>query len=399
MNETLYSDCLKIVKDSIKDVLPNKGVKNALINFNAPKGNIYMIAIGKAAFQMAKETLKHINIKKGIVITKYKHSKGKLKNTKIFEAGHPIIDENSIKATKEAIKLVSSLTKDDIVIFLVSGGGSALFEEPLIPLNELQDISDQLIKSGATIQEINTVRKRLSKVKGGKFAKLCHPAKVFNIILSDIIDSPLDMIASGPTVIDNSTYLDAIKVIKKYKINISNKTIKLLKNKNITKLNNVETHICLDNQSLKQAANKACLKLGYKTRIVEKPLTSNINQAEKYLKKYIDSIKPHSAIIVGGEIVLKVKGKGLGGRNQEFALRLGKHLKNNDTSILCIGSDGTDGPTNVAGAYVYKSIIKKDIDNYLKNNDSYNYLKKYGGHIKTGPTGTNVCDLYMIIRK
>lgn len=399
MNKELYDDCLEIATKSIKNVNPSKAIKTTLKDFKYPKGNTYMIAIGKAAYTMAKETIKNINIKKGIVITKYGHSKGKLKNVKIFEAGHPILDSNSIKATEQAIKLAENLTKDDKVIFLISGGGSALFESPLIPLKELQDINDQLLKSGANIKEINTVRKKLSKVKGGKFAKICSPASIYNVILSDVINNPLDMIASGPTIADSSTAEEATKIIKKYNINISNKTSKLLKYKPIRKLNNVETQILLDNESLKLAANKICENLGYKTIYISNPVTSSITKAKNQLSKYFKDLKPKTVIIAGGEVVVKVKGNGIGGRNQELALTLGKYINDNKTAVMCIGSDGTDGPTDVAGAYVDKSIIKKDLDDYLNDNDSYNYLKKYGGHIKTGPTGTNVCDLYLIIRK
>ena len=398
MNKALYNDCLEIVNNSIKEVQPAKAIQKTLKNFNMPKGNVYLIAIGKAAYTMAKETIKHIKIKKGIVITKYGHSKEKLTNIDIYEAGHPILDKNSIDATEKAISLTKELRENDAVIFLVSGGGSSLFESPRISLEELQDINDQLIKSGASIQEINTIRKKLSKVKGGRFAEMCSPAKVFNIIISDVVDNSIDMIASGPTVADMPV-LNAATIIKKYNIKISDNTRKYINSTCVQRLNNVETYIPLDNESLKLAAEKACEKLGYMTNYVYLPLICDINDAEKILLGYINNIKPNNAIILGGEVVLNVKGQGLGGRNQELALRAGRYIKDKNTAIVCVGSDGNDGPTDAAGAYVDKSIINNEVNSYLENNDSYNYHKKNKSLIITGPTGTNVCDLYIIIRK
>ena len=399
MIKAIYNDAIEIINYSIEKVLPNNAVINALNNFKTPKGKIYMIAIGKAAYTMAKETINHVEIYKGLVITKYNHAKGKLKNTEIIEAGHPVLDENSILAGNKAIELIKNLNKDDTLIFLVSGGGSALFEVPLIPLDEYKDINNQLLKCGANIEEINTIRKRLSKVKGGKFAKLCEPAHVFNIILSDIINDPLDMISSGPTVIDNTNGKDALLIVDKYDLKISNKTRKLLKNDGIKELKNVETYVSLNNESFKLAAKEKCKELGYNVQYINKPLVGDISVETEKLLVYLDKLEPNSVIIAGGEIVLKIKGQGLGGRNQEFALRLGKHIKNDNEAIICIGSDGTDGPSDAAGAYVDKSIINDELTKYLEDNNSYHYLEKYGGLIKTGPTGTNVCDLYMIIKK
>lgn len=399
MNNVIYKDALDIVNYAINKVLPNEAIKNALNDFVVPKGKVYMIAIGKAAYSMSKETLKHIDIYKGLVITKYNHAKGELKNTKIIEAGHPVLDENSIIAAQEAINLVKDLTKDDTVIFLISGGGSALFEAPLISLDEFKDINNQLLKCGANIQEINAIRKRLSKVKGGKFAKLCSPAKVFNIILSDIIDDPIDMIASGPTVNDNSSSQDAINVVEKYKLSINKETMKLLNLDGVKDLKNVETHVSLNNEAFKKAAKQRSKELGYDVYYQSVPLVEDISKAINIMSYYTKKAKENSVTILGGEITLEVKGNGLGGRNQELALTLGTYLKDNDTAVICVGSDGTDGPTDAAGAYVEKSMIDDTVYNYLNDNDSYHYLEKHNGLIKTGPTGTNVCDLYMIIKK
>jgi len=397
----LYKNAIEIINYSINKVLPNIAVKNALKNFKKPLGKTIMIAIGKAAYTMAKETINHINIDEGLVITKYNHSKAPLKNTKIIEAGHPLLDNNSLLAGDAAIKMCQNLTKDDVVIFLVSGGGSSLFESPLISLEELIDINNQLLKCGANIREINTIRKRFSKVKGGKFANLCFPAKVFNIILSDIINDPLDMIASGPTYIDNSTCQNALEIVNKYELSLSSKAMELLNKETIKKLDNIETYITGNNEELKQAANKKAKELGYKVYYLDKPFICDVKDASIQLINEIEKHKDEHniAIIAGGEIVVKIKGNGLGGRNQELALRCAQYLKDKDACVFCIGSDGTDGPTDAAGGYVDNQTYKNDLDDYLINNDSYHYLLNNGGLIITGPTGTNVCDLYCILKK
>lgn len=399
MIETLIKDSSLIIKTAIAEVMPQKAVAKALADIEKPIGKTIIIAIGKAAYDMAKKASEIIDYDKGLIVTKYKHSKGDIKNFTIIEAGHPILDQNSIIAGKEAIKMVNDLSTDDLVLFLISGGGSALFEVPLLELNEFQDINDQLLKCGATIEEINTVRKRLSQVKGGRFAEYCKPAKVINIILSDIIGDPLDMIASGPTVNDRSSSDQALSIIKKYKLNLSAKAQELMHHDCPHDLNNVTSKVTGNNYGLRKAAINRCKELGYKIIEIKEPLCGDIKETENLLCDYLkENYDEKTAIIASGEITVEIKGKGLGGRNQELALRLGKHLKDNDSLVFCIGSDGTDGPTDAAGAYCILDNIKEDINDYLSNNDAYHYFEKYGGLIKTGPTGTNVCDLYCILK-
>ena len=211
-----------ITEKAIQAVLPDEAVKRALEGreFN---GRVLLVAIGKAAWQMAKTAREILGdrMDSGIVITKYGHVKDMIDGCECFEAGHPVPDENSFRATEKAVELVSGLKAEDTVIFLISGGGSALFEKPLIPGEELQDITEQLLKSGASITEMNTIRKRLSGVKGGRFAELCAPAGVYSIVLSDIIGDPLDMIASGPAYPDSSTSEEAMEIAKKYDLKLS----------------------------------------------------------------------------------------------------------------------------------------------------------------------------------
>lgn len=403
MDTTLYNDAKQIIDFSIREVLPGAAVKKALENFKEPKGRTIMISLGKAAYTMAEQTLREVKVDKGLVVTKYGHAMGELENTTIIEAGHPLSDENSIKGANTAIEMCSNLTEDDVVIMLVSGGGSALFEAPLVTLEELREVNSQLLRCGANINEINTIRKRLSRVKGGRFAEICKPAKVIDIILSDIINDPLDMIASGPAYPDASTTEDALNIVKKYNLDFNDRIMELLHHDTAKKLENVETYITGNNEELKQAAKKEAERLGYKTIYIDEAVTCEVKDAAKYMQELIDlhlNDNEDVAIIAGGEIVVEVKGDGLGGRNQELALRCATYLQDKKACVFAVGSDGTDGPTDAAGGYADKDSFHEDIEEYLYNNDAYHYLEKYGGLIKTGPTGTNVCDFYCaLIRK
>lgn len=350
-------------------------------------------------------------IRKGIVITKYNHSQGYIKNFDIFEAGHPMVDENSLNATREVIKLVSNLESNDTVIFLVSGGGSSLFALPLheISLTDLQHINNQLLSKGASIEEINTIRKRLSKVKGGKFANICMPAEVLSIVLSDIVNDPVDMIASGPAAFDLSTNEEALYVIDKYKLDISEEMIGLIRNHEKPQIDNVELHINGSVAELCNSAFKTATNLGYRAVILTTSLETEARSAGEFLgeiAKYHHDVEMDTAFIVGGETVVTLKGDGLGGRNQELSLASAKSIQGlNNVCIFSVGSDGTDGPTDAAGGYVdgdtYRRVLNSNLDynNELNNNNSYNVLKAVDGLIVTGPTGTNVNDLTVILIK
>ena len=217
MNTTLRRDADEIIRSSIQAVLPDKAVCRALEDFQPVGGRVLLVAAGKAAWQMAHAAVQALgHVDGGVVVTKYGHVKGEIPGVSCYEAGHPVPDANSFAATEKALALVQGLTAEDTVLFLLSGGGSALFEKPLVPGGELQDITNQLLASGADIVEMNTIRKRLSAVKGGRFAQHCTPAKVFSIVLSDILGDPLDMIASGPAVPDGSTCAQALAIAEKY---------------------------------------------------------------------------------------------------------------------------------------------------------------------------------------
>lgn len=264
MNQQLRQDADRIIADAIHAVLPDQAVIRALEEASFP-GRIRLVAAGKAAWQMAQAASKALgdSLECGVICTKYGHCGGKLPKITCCEGGHPIPDENSLRATDAALSLVQGLTAQDTVLFLLSGGGSALLEKPLIPLHELQDITQQLLASGASIVEINAIRKRLSAVKGGRFAKLCQPARVFSIVLSDILGDPLDMIASGPACPDASTCGEALSIAARYHLRLSPEAMSLLHQETPKALSNVETHVTGSVRELCAAAAAACSSLGY----------------------------------------------------------------------------------------------------------------------------------------
>ena len=407
----LRKDAERIIQDAISASLPDAAVINALRDEDLSGGRLLLVAIGKAAWTMAKAACDVLGsmVQEGVVITKYGHSKGSLPNMSIFEAGHPVPDENSFRATEQAIKMVSGLSDKDKVLFLISGGGSALFEKPLVSPEELESITKQLLSSGASIVEINTIRKRLSAVKGGKFARLCEPAQVYSVVLSDIIGDPLDMIASGPAYPDSSTTQEAENIIKKYGITISEKTEQLLKVDTPHQLGNVKTKVTGSVTQLCRSAEGTCRDLGYEPVILTASLSCEAREAGSFLGSIAEHYRTAGksiAFIAGGETVVHVKGKGKGGRNQELALSAAIRLSGIDNAALfSVGSDGTDGPTDAAGGYVDGTTVNvlknKGIDAYrmLENNDAYNALKECDGLVVTGPTGTNVNDLTVLLIK
>ena len=409
-NTSLRQDADAIISAAISAVQPDAAVQRALSGMSFA-GKVVLIAIGKAAWQMAKAASDVLEnkIDNGVVVTKYEHVMGKIPNCVCYEAGHPVPDENSFKGTQAAIDAVTNLTEKDTVLFLISGGGSALFEKPLVSGEELQDITNQLLASGANIVEMNTIRKRLSSVKGGRFAQICAPAKVFSIVLSDILGDPLDMIASGPACPDHSTCAQAEEIVQKYKLKLSDTAKELLKQETPKSLNNVETQINGSVRELCSAASVACKELGYEPVLLTDQLCCQAKEAGSFLASVL---KTHNgsgknlAFLAGGETIVKLTGKGKGGRNQELALAAADGIDGINGAVFSVGSDGTDGPTDAAGGYVdgtsAAAFREKAIDpsEVLAKNDAYNALKEIGGLIMTGPTGTNVNDVAIaLLRK
>ena len=393
-----------IVKEAIAAVQPDAAVRRALEGKEFP-GRVLLVATGKAAWQMAKAASDFLGsrIEKGVVVTKYDHVMGPIANFDCYEAGHPVPDENSFKGTQAALDLVDGLTDKDTVLFLLSGGGSALFEKPLVPAEELQDITGQLLACGADIVEINTIRKRLSGVKGGRFALFCAPAKVEAVVLSDILGDPLDMIASGPACPDSSTCADAVRIVEKYSLKMSSAAAELLRQETPKSLDNVETQINGSVRELCSAAAKVCTQLGYEPVLLTDQLCCQAKEAGSFmasiLKTHAADGKP-MAFIAGGETVVKLTGHGKGGRNQELALAAAAGIAGmENAAVFSVGSDGTDGPTDAAGGYCDGDSCEElkaqglTVDAVLQDNDAFHALQKIGGLIVTGPTGTNVNDV------
>ena len=404
MDRNLRIQADAIIAASIKAVQPDEAVSRALAGHDFP-GRVVLVAAGKAAWQMAKAAHDCLGarIDSGVVVTKYDHVMGPIANFSCREAGHPVPDENSFSGTQEALDLVADLKPEDTVLFLLSGGGSALFEKPLVPGAVLQDVTNQLLACGADIVEINTIRKRLSAVKGGRFAQLCAPAHVFSIVLSDILGDPLDMIASGPACPDGSTCEQAIAIAKKYGLKLDEQTWALLSQETPKELHNVTTQINGSVRELCTAAASAASGLGYEPVILTDQLCCQAKEAGSFLASIL---KTHAgsgkkmAFIAGGETVVHLTGHGKGGRNQELALAAAEGIAGiPGAAVFSVGSDGTDGPTDAAGGYVdYETagaLKAQGISIYavLQDNDAYHALQKTGGLIITGPTGTNVNDV------
>lgn len=406
---TLKQDAYHIVQNALHTVLPDEAVKRALQGKDFGSGRVYLAAAGKAGWQMAKAAAELLGnrLEKGIVLTKYDHVMGEIPGVVCFEAGHPVPDDNSFRGTRAILSMVENLNPEDTVIFLLSGGGSALFEDPLISAEELQNLTTQLLACGADIVEINTIRKRMSRVKGGRFAQICEPAKVFSIVLSDVLGDPLDMIASGPAYPDSSTCSQALEIAKKYHLSLTEQMWELLRKETPKHLNNVETQITGSVRHLCEAAVEACRDLGYTTVFLTDCLDCTARQAGTFLGAVAVShqnVEHKLAYVAGGETVVQLTGTGKGGRNQELALAAAEKISGcRETAVFSIGSDGTDGPTDAAGGYVdgttKNRLAEQGISIYeaLKNNNAYYALQKTDGLIMTGATGTNVNDLTVIL--
>ena len=403
MNTQLRAHADRIIRQAIHAVLPDAAVKRALEGQTFP-GKVVLVAAGKAGWQMAKAAWECLGdqIDQGIVITKYDHVKGPIGRLICLEAGHPVPDENSFAATRQALEMVSGLSRQDTVLFLLSGGGSALFEDPLISGAELQDITRQLLACGADITQINTIRKRLSRVKGGRFAQSCAPAQVYTIVLSDIVGDPLDMIASGPAYPDSSTCQQALQIVHNYQLQLSGQAMALLAQETPKKLDNVVTCITGSVRQLVAAAAESCKALGYEPVILSESLMCQAREAGAMLADIIAAhaspVRP-MAFLAGGETVVKLTGTGKGGRNQELALAAASAIAGRNACVFSVGSDGTDGPTDAAGGYVDGDTAATlaaqgiDIAAILQNNDAYHALERCQGLLFTGPTGTNVNDV------
>lgn len=410
----MKNDALKIIDSALKAANPYQNVYNALKKKRYRKP-ITVISVGKAACSMAQAAydVLGVKIKQGFILTKYGHATKMPDIFTVREAGHPITDENSIRYSQEIVNAAKNLTDADCVVFLLSGGGSSLFEIPIIPLETLQSITVHMLKSGADIYDINTVRKSFSMVKDGRFAKICK-CKIDCFILSDVLGDRLDMVASGPCCKSDFITNPPFEVFEKYfdtedidnlmllRTMFSNYTEFKLKNTYLYNVGNID--------SLCKGAAESAEQLGYKSIIATSAL---IGESREQTEKIINDALlfksiPHepTAFIYGGETTVTVKGNGKGGRNQEAALKAAIMLQGEkDILFFALGSDGTDGPTDAAGGFAdgrtYSKMLNANIipADYLDNNDSYTALKAADELIITGATGTNVNDIFVVLIK
>lgn len=388
--------------------------------------NTYLLGIGKGVAPMAKAMSELLDdeLVSGEIIVKYEHGED-VNKVYVHEAGHPIPDENTLKATSLVLEEFKNLDESDLVFVLLTGGGSALFE--LLPesvsLDDLQKLNQTMLGCGATIHEINCIRKHISLIKGGQLARLISPAKVVTLALSDVVGDDLSVIASGPTTPDESTFVDAFSIIEKYNIvdkipqsildvlndGVNGKTSETPKSNDII-FDSVTNMVIGSNiVSLKVAEQKA-KEIGFNTLVLTSMIQGEVKELAKVIEALIreiqqsnNPIEKPACLLIGGEPTLKVMGKGKGGRNQEFALAvLDKGIEKPYLYLSC-GTDGTDGPTDAAGAIVTHTTSQKadllnlNIKEYLQNNDAYNYFSPLNDLIKTGPTRTNVMDIMITL--
>jgi glycerate 2-kinase len=385
---------------------------------------IWVVGMGKASAAMAQPLVELLGdrIKDGVIVVKYGHGLF-LPGVEVFEAGHPVPDEDGVEGVEEIILLLEKTGPKDLVFCLISGGGSALSPAPPsgITLEDKQDVTRLLLASGATIHEINTVRKHLSLIKGGQLARLAHPARVISLILSDVVGDDLDTIASGPTVPDDGTFQDAIKILKDRKIHdrtppsivahleagVRGEVPETLKLGEPT-LETVQNLIVGSNEQALRAAERRAAELGYATSVIhghEEGEAIDVARAHVGLAKdALAKDPPPSCLLTGGETTVTLRGDGWGGRNQEFALAAALGLEGvNGVVLLAGGTDGTDGPTDAAGAVVDGTSVARGkaagmaAQAYLDRNDAYHYFQPLGDLLVTGPTLTNVMDLRIIL--
>jgi glycerate 2-kinase len=433
----LREDAIEIAETALTSVDPRKAIENLVklenkrlivdkisIDLNKIR-RLIVVGGGKAGYSMAEAveqllgdyiTAGSVNVPKG---TK------RLKKINLTEAGHPIPDSNGVKGVKNIFDLVSDSSPDDLIIALISGGGSAMMPMPAenITLEDLKKITKQLLRAGATINELNAVRKHLSEFKGGGLARRCYPAKVLSFIISDVVGDPIDTIASGPTSHDPTTFKMAIEVLKKYGLwaqapaSVRRRLDKGLRGqfKETPKegdpvFRRVSNIIIANNLIAANAAARKSSELGYNTSIISTFIEGEARQVgvvfsglARGVINQSTPLSPPGALLLGGETTVTVTGGGRGGRNQEVALGAAKHLQGLNCLILTLGTDGVDGSSDAAGAVVDGSTFKKarekglNIEYHLERNDSNSFFEALGDSIVTGPTGTNVNDLTVIL--
>jgi hydroxypyruvate reductase len=437
--EEMRCNAVKIFHKGLQAVEPGSAIKryckregdnlfigNRKYNLSAIK-NIFVTGAGKATAPMAAaiEDILGENITRGIINVKYGHT-ASLNRIRLIEAGHPVPDKNGMQGADEILNLAEGAKQDDLVLCLISGGGSALLVLPAegITLKDKQDTIKILLSCGATIHEINTIRKHISGIKGGKLAKAVYPAGMISLILSDVVGDDLDVIASGPSVPDPSTFEESMKIFKKYKItkNIPKAVVSHIRKGTSGKVHetpkegdrffkNTYNLIVAGNMEAINAARHKSKIMGYKTLVLSSMIegeTRDVAKVHTAIAKEIlktgNPIPPPACILSGGETTVNITGSGLGGRNQEFVLAAAIDIaERKNIVVLSGGTDGGDGPTDAAGAIADTNTFKRAEGmglnplNFLLNNDSYHFFKQLDDLLITGPTNTNVMDLRIIL--
>ena len=421
----LYEHAEAIIRKTIEDVLPDRAVRNALEGLEL-QGRVFVLAVGKAARVMAEAAADVLGarMEKGLVVTKYGHAKGALPGFLVMEAGHPVPDENSVRAGEAAVRFVREAGEGDTVLFLISGGGSALLELPEegLSLSDIQETTQKLLRCGADITEINLIRKRLSAVKGGKLAGCLRSGKAYSVILSDVVGGSEDMIASGLTYPDRSDPQEVLRLLEKYDLRLPERVERiLLRGGKRTELPpqedpippqknpvRVENHVVGSVRQLCVAAVSHARELGYHAYLLTDSMQGEAGEEGKRIASLADTpdYERPFPLIAGGETVVKVTGDGLGGRNQELALSAAGILNGKEDGLLfSLGSDGTDGPTDAAGGIVDGRTAGRlralgiDMEDVLRRKDGYHALRAADGLLLTGATGTNVNDVTVLLHR
>jgi glycerate 2-kinase len=392
-------------------------------------GRLIVIGAGKPSAKMAQvvEEILGSYISDGLIVTKYGHALP-LRRMKLVEAAHPIPDSAGIRAVHETRELLRGLGKDDIVLVLISGGGSALWPAPAegITLEEKQEVTHLLLRAGATIRELNAVRKHLSAIKGGQLAKWASPARVISLIMSDVIGDPIDFIASGPTAPDTTSFSDALAIIQKYGLEVpqdvkerfqqgSRGNIPETPKPGDAVFKNVENYVIGNNRLLIDAAMDKARELQFNTLILGTEVEGEAKDIGRFFAAITretardcgNPVKPPACILAAGETTVTVRGHGVGGRNQEMALAWAISMAagpfSGNACFASVATDGTDGPTTAAGGLVDPFTCSRAIElglmpqKFLRANDSSNFLKTTGDLIVTGPTQTNLMDLQILL--
>jgi len=423
MAASLRRQALRIFRAALKAADPYQAVLRHLRIDPKPYRSIFVIGAGKASAQMGRaiERLLGARISGGLISVKDGHG-AKLRRIEIHECGHPVPDARGVAGARRIAQIASQAGPDDLVICLISGGASALLPLPAPPITlaEKQNTTRLLLHCGASIHEINCVRKHISLIKGGQLARLAYPATLLTLILSDVIGDDLDVIGSGPTVPDRSTFAEARAIFEKYRIwnklpsSVRDRLSSAVEEtpKPGDKIFENTNNIIVGSNAL--AVNAAALearRLGFHTLVLSTFIEGEAREVARVhaaIAKEIRAtgrpLKTPACVISGGETTVTIRSHGLGGRNQEFALAAALDIAGlRDVAILSAGTDGTDGPTDAAGAIAYGTTLARaeklglDAAAFLANNDSYRFFETTGDLIKTGPTGTNVADVQIIL--